>query len=535
MNKKGFTFIEVILATLIIFIAGVSSLGFYNNYTNQLDDTTQYIQMKINATKSYGLAMSDLLYTIDGVKSRPYIKFTENKMTIVTGQGQNLSTSVIPYTKIHENLINVTTTVNGNTIYFNNNGLAIDKDGNLLPRIHIYITKKIGNSEQTETITIDCLGNITTTKMKDISSTACSVSAPVEDPISKKNRQECPSGFNYNPSLGACEVICNKAGYESVNGNCAKKCPANATHPYEKLDTCVCNTGYEPWNGQCVKKCQETEIRNNNGVCTDSTQAFPAGEVIDVTNLPKNLKAIRFKIWGAGGGFGGNDQSPGGNGAGGGYVEGEISAVYTDKVQILIGSAGNNGITSEQNQTGKGAAPGRYGGGGAGGSTGHEGASGSGGSGGGASWLAINGTYVAIAGGGGGGGGGSYNTIGLNAGTCFTVSSNTEALKGKTSPRDGGGGGGGGGSEPLGGVGGGYGLDQKYGGIHAGGGCNGINKLSSNVKSPMSYTSSNYLPANPDHPQRNGAGKGGQNSGFVPATNGLVLITYVTGESGNEV
>ena len=74
MNKKGFTFIEVILATLIIFIAGVSSLGFYNNYTNQLDDTTQYIQMKINITKNYGLSMSDLLYTIDGVKSRPYIK-----------------------------------------------------------------------------------------------------------------------------------------------------------------------------------------------------------------------------------------------------------------------------------------------------------------------------------------------------------------------------------------------------------------------------------------------------------------------------
>ena len=189
-------------------------------------------------------------------------------MVVLTGEGQNLKTSTIPYAKIHEKLINVTTTVDGNTIYFNDNGLVVNKDGKRMSRVHIYITKEIGDEQKTETITIDCLGNITTSKMKDISSTACDVSTPVAEKTDTKNRHECPEGFEYNASIGACDIICNKPGFEAVNGNCAKKCPEHAKHEYERVDVCVCEDGYEFWNEICLKKCPEGTTRDkNDGIC----------------------------------------------------------------------------------------------------------------------------------------------------------------------------------------------------------------------------------------------------------------------------
>lgn len=534
MNKKGFTLIETIIVVAIVCVIGVSSLGFYNNYFNRLDDATQFIEMKINATRNYGLSMSDVMPTIDGVKSRPFIKFEKDKLVVVTGSGTNLKTMTIPYSKLGSNLIEVSTTISDNTIYFNDNGIAVDENGNKYPRIHVYVTKNGGGHSNTYTINIDCLGKISVVKMKDISDTSCSVVATSPEEEIENNRHECPSGFQWNPSIGSCDIICDKASYELENGNCAKKCPANSAHKYENFDICVCNTGYEPWNCACVPKCKENEIRNNSGVCVNSSSAFQAGQIYDITNLPKNIRAIKFKIWGAGGGYGGSDSSHGGNGAGGGYVEGEINVKSTDKVQILIGSSGNNGQFNVG--SGAGASPGRFGGGGAGGGTGGHGSSGAGGSGGGASWLKINNTYVAVAGGGGGGGGGSNRVIGLDAGTCFTSAHNASELKGVTCPSDGGGGGGGGGSIPFGGKGGRNGYDYDYGDGHsAGAGCNGINKLSSSVKNGISYTSYNYKAANVYDSKRNGAGQGGINSSYKSATNGLVILTYVTGESGNEV
>lgn len=115
---------------------------------------------------------------------------------------------------------------------------------------------------------------------------------------------------------------------------------------------------------------------------------------------------MTFKLWGAGGGPGGYDSHHGGNGAGGGFVQGEVAVSAGDLIEVYVGQGGQMGGTGSGYNGGPNGKSHKDYAGGAGGQPGPAGSSGGGGGGGGATALYVKGALRAIAGGGGGGGGG---------------------------------------------------------------------------------------------------------------------------------
>ncbi len=175
------------------------------------------------------------------------------------------------------------------------------------------------------------------------------------------------------------------------------------------------------------------------------------------------LYQLKYKLWGAGGGAGGADSRPGGNGAGGGYVEGVMDSrtIRGSLVEIFVGGGGSPGV-SGGNAAGGTNGKSRTGfSGGPGGNSGPGGWSGSGGGGGGATLLRVKGTNIAVAGAGGGGGGGGNHSDGVSAGSAFNhlykqdlpFEDQGKGWHGITHYGDGGGGGGGGGGNSGGGPG----------------------------------------------------------------------------------
>ncbi len=175
------------------------------------------------------------------------------------------------------------------------------------------------------------------------------------------------------------------------------------------------------------------------------------------------LYGLSYKLWGAGGGAGGADSRPGGNGAGGAYVEGTAwsTGFGGSTVEIFVGGGGSPGV-SGGNAAGGNNGKSRTGfSGGPGGNSGPGGWSGSGGGGGGATLLRISGLNIAIAGAGGGGGGGGNHSDGVSAGSAYNhtykqdlpAADQGKGWHGLSHYGDGGGGGGGGGGNAGGGPG----------------------------------------------------------------------------------
>lgn len=208
---------------------------------------------------------------------------------------------------------------------------------------------------------------------------------------------------------------------------------------------------------------------------------FVNGRYYATMPLDGFLTTVKYKFWSPGGGGGGWDSQPGGEGAGGAYVEGTYTVRPGQLIEVFVGQGGGPG-------TGGGGAAGGYNGksntgfsGGRGGNSGTSGYSGSGGGGGGATLMRVDNLIVAIAGGGGGGGGGGASGAGASASNTFTPGVKSYAITddqckgvaGGDHPGDGGGGGGGGagiaggegGAEGSGDVGGGAGnagTNQQY-------------------------------------------------------------------------
>lgn|GEM_PF-4370965 len=150
-------------------------------------------------------------------------------------------------------------------------------------------------------------------------------------------------------------------------------------------------------------------VFNGGGVQQDQ---FPAG-----ANL------VRLVVKGAGGGSGGDDSGPGGRGASGSLVSGQVQGVPGRPIHVFVGGGGSNGGSSQGGDSTKAApADGAGGAGGVGQGAGSAGGSaglvtnganprsrnsGAGGGGGGSSAVQVEGLAWARAGGGGGGGGGS--------------------------------------------------------------------------------------------------------------------------------
>lgn len=175
------------------------------------------------------------------------------------------------------------------------------------------------------------------------------------------------------------------------------------------------------------------------------------------------LYALNYKLWGAGGGAGGADSRPGGNGAGGGFVEGTAwsNAFAGSTVEVFVGGGGSPGVSGGNATGGSNGRSATGFSGGPGGNSGPGGWSGSGGGGGGATVLRISGLNIAIAGAGGGGGGGGNHSDGVSAGAAFNHTYKQDLLAtdqgkgwhGLSHYGDGGGGGGGGGGDAGGGPG----------------------------------------------------------------------------------
>lgn len=199
--------------------------------------------------------------------------------------------------------------------------------------------------------------------------------------------------------------------------------------------------------------------------------------------IPSGVSSISIKVYGGGGGTGGQDCGAGcSNAAAGqvGYVVASYAVSTGNSIGIYPGGKGTNGSNNVTN-TGGGAggadtyAPANYNGG-KGGDAGNTGASGGGGGGGAASIVTINST-VRIVAGGAGGGGGMANVANSGQAGVSTVSSNGILNGGNgTKPGGDGGGGGGGGGGSNGSIGGGV---YATGGESAGnGGYRGNNAVS---------------------------------------------------------
>ncbi len=200
-----------------------------------------------------------------------------------------------------------------------------------------------------------------------------------------------------------------------------------------------------------------TQAQTTNTYTTSTTWTVPAG-----------VTSVSIKVYGGGGGTGGQDCGAGCSNAAAGNA-GYVLATYTvspgNSIGIYPGGKGTNGANSITGTGGGSGGTSSYAAaynGGAGGNAGSSGSSGGGGGGGAASIVTINSVIKIIAGGASGGGGmanmansgyAGNNTYAAN-GTSNTGGNGTSAVG------DGGGGGGGGGGQ--------YG--SLGGGVHAAGG-----------------------------------------------------------------
>lgn len=222
------------------------------------------------------------------------------------------------------------------------------------------------------------------------------------------------------------------------------------------------------------------------------------------------LYMLYYKMWGAGGGAGGADSQIGGNGAGGGFVEGALplSPIPGQLIEIFVGGGGGNGISGSNSVGGVNGKSLTGFSGGPGGNSGPGGWSGSGGGGGGASVIRINGEVRIVAGAGGGGGGGGNHSRGISAGGTFNhlykhevdIADQGKGWHGLSHYGDGGGGGGGGGGNAGGGPGDNGGGDN--------GGAPGACGTNTDGKSGSGLYGSGIVPAGIDVSDYPGGGVG---------------------------
>lgn len=208
--------------------------------------------------------------------------------------------------------------------------------------------------------------------------------------------------------------------------------------------------------------------------------------------VPSGVTSIVIKVYGGGGGVGGQDCGNGCyNPAAGpvGYIYASYTVTPGDIIDIYPGGKGTNGANSVNNSGGGTGGVSPYNtnyNGGNGGNVGPNGSSGGGGGGGAATIVTLNSVVKFIAGGAGGGGGmANYWGSGQpgNAGTSANGTLNNGG-NGASAPADGGGGGGGGGGQ-YGSVGGGtfpYGAERAgYGGYRGGNAVTGANGIFENA------------------------------------------------------
>lgn len=297
-----------------------------------------------------------------------YVIFKNNKM-IYTDIGK--STTDIQEQKYNNTMassqVKITTNIPDDTIVFSPQGFPIDKSGNVLKNLHIYIEKE---NEEIRTINISCMGNIDIVNGKDTSEDdICDLTtftADVKDVLLCKDNEEffqgvcvekCKDKYLRNMA-GECILQCPSD--EKVEGDkCVKRCPDVKKIWDAFLGECrdFCNYEEEDlFDGSCLKKCTGGMERQEDGTC-----ACPSGQheedgicVEDVKEPEKdpqiNIGVRSFRD-------GGNNRFDGGFGVQGGrdYYEygggfGFGKAIFNQDVFVqngrCEGTVGGGGITS---------------------------------------------------------------------------------------------------------------------------------------------------------------------------------------------
>ncbi len=219
-------------------------------------------------------------------------------------------------------------------------------------------------------------------------------------------------------------------------------------------------------------------------------------------NVPAGVHSISIKVYGGGGGLGGQDCGAGcSNAAAGnaGYVVADFAVSAGNTIGIYPGGTGTNGSNSVTNTGGGAGGVSPYStayNGGKGGNAGASGSSGGGGGGGAASVVTINSVIKIVAGGAGGGGGMANVANSGQPGTNTYVANGTSNTGGNgTTPSGDGGGGGGGGGGQYGSTGGSVyatsGESAGYGGNIGGNLVSGATAITSNTN--ISWTNAGRI------------------------------------------
>ncbi len=270
-------------------------------------------------------------------------------------------------------------------------------------------------------------------------------------------------------------------------------------------------------------------------VAIHGKKVFRFSNSVQTFLVPKNVRVITVKAWGAGGGSGGTDYgNSGGRGGGGAFSTLSVPVQPAEKLTVIVGGGGTGG---QSNLSLAPAGAGGFGGGANGGNGGLKGINGGGGGGGGLSGLVRVKLPLVVAGGGGGGGGGDPSAAGGPGGLDGTAALWGGALAGKAGAStsnagvtggsrlggaDGSGGGGGGGGADVfldltsGGGGGGGSAPLVDGGGGGGGGGSSIG---------IFQTGKGVTPGNATDKDRGGAGNGSPVSSGTGG-NGIVIITW---------
>lgn len=162
MNKKGFTFIEMVVVIIIIAVACASSIGNFFNFLSNPDDAVDNIESKITYEVQLGKNTPFKSgYIVNGTTNiMPYVKFYKDSMAysvLKENTHNEIKIEEVKYIKYGDNKYAVSTDIPDDTLFFKANGLIVDKNGNEIKQCTITI-KNIDTEKIVKKITVNTFG-----------------------------------------------------------------------------------------------------------------------------------------------------------------------------------------------------------------------------------------------------------------------------------------------------------------------------------------------------------------------------------------
>ena len=143
LNKQGITYIEITIALVISILIGFVAIGSYSNYLSNHSMISSNIKSKILYEQSLSQSMpSTKVYTTNGSNQViPYIQFGSEEMVYLNVEnGNKASVQSMKYIKhFNQEKYVIETDLPDNVLFFNSNGIPIDKNGHELNSYNIKI------------------------------------------------------------------------------------------------------------------------------------------------------------------------------------------------------------------------------------------------------------------------------------------------------------------------------------------------------------------------------------------------------------